>query len=400
MGFIFGGNTGINGPEDLQRRRAMAQAVLARNNSEQPRNIWEGLNSLATSIGERHQMDSYDKAETEGRASADAAYQPVIDALSKGGKVGNDVLLGAMNNEWANDGQRAVGQFLLKQNIEENDPMRKLQLEKGQLELDALRNPKPEFGFTTLPDGTVLRTDKSGGTVQPIYKGAEKPTDDIREYLYYSDQTKAAGQAPLSFEQYMQSMKKAGAASTSINNNMGSEKFGDEFAKGDAQALSTVSQSGLSAQRNIARINRLDDLLSKAPQGAEGAWKQWAGEYGINTQGLDNIQSAQALINALVPEQRPPGSGPMSDGDVAMFKQSIPRIINQPGGNRLIMNTMRAIAQYDAEGATIVQKLRRGEIDRASAFDMLQNRVNPLDQLNDLPSADDIDAELKKRGVQ
>lgn len=157
---------------------------------------------------------------------------------------------------------------------------------------------------------------------------------------------------------------------------------------------------GLSAQRNIARINRLDDLLTRAPRGATAAWKQWAGEYGINTKGLDNIQSAQALINALVPEQRPSGSGPMSDADVVLFKQSLPLLINQPGGNKLIINAIGAVAQYDAEGATIVQRLRRGEIDRATAFDMLQNRKNPLDELKDLPTVNDIDEELKRRGIQ
>ena len=73
----------------------------------------------------------------------------------------------------------------------------------------------------------------------------------------------------------------------------------------------------------------------------------------------------------------------MSDADLELFKQSLPRIINQPGGNQLIINTMRAIAQYDAEGAAIVQALRSGEFGtgpqaRARAFEMLQNRVNPL----------------------
>lgn len=33
-----------------------------------------------------------------------------------------------------------------------------------------------DYGFTTLPDGTVLRTDSRGGTVAPIYRGQAKPT--------------------------------------------------------------------------------------------------------------------------------------------------------------------------------------------------------------------------------
>src|SRR5262249_39391618 len=33
-----------------------------------------------------------------------------------------------------------------------------------------------EFGFQTLPDGTIIRTDPRSGTVQQIYQAATKPT--------------------------------------------------------------------------------------------------------------------------------------------------------------------------------------------------------------------------------
>jgi hypothetical protein len=165
-----------------------------------------------------------------------------------------------------------------------------------------------------------------------------------------------------------------------VNNNMGEDKFGSEFAKLDASALADVSTAGLSAQRNLGRINQLEELLKNVPTGAEANFKQIAGEWGINLgPDTNNIQAAQAAINSLVPEQRQPGSGPMSDADLALFKQSLPRIINQPGGNQLIIGTMRAIAQYDAEGAKIVQQLRNNEISRAQAFQMLQSRQNPLE---------------------
>ena len=155
-------------------------------------------------------------------------------------------------------------------------------------------------------------------------------------------------------------------------------EFEDAFAKGDAATISDVSAAGMQAIRNIGRIDELDRLLQSAPTGAQGYLKSVAGQYGINTEGLDDIQAATALINSLVPEQRQPGSGPMSDADLELFKQSLPRIINQPGGNAQIISTMRAIADYDAQGAEIVQRLRAGEIDRPMAFQLLQGRTNPL----------------------
>jgi hypothetical protein len=172
-----------------------------------------------------------------------------------------------------------------------------------------------------------------------------------------------------------------GGGATTVNVDAtakGASKFEEAFAAGDANTINTVYASGLQAARNIGRINQLDQLLRAAPTGAVGAIKSIAGEFGIKTDGLSEIQAAQALINSLVPEQRQPGSGSMSDSDLDLFKQSLPRIINQPGGNQLIIETMRAIAQYDAEGASIVQKLRAGEIDRTRAFEELQFRPNPL----------------------
>ena len=171
---------------------------------------------------------------------------------------------------------------------------------------------------------------------------------------------------------------KIGGGGTVVNNNMGGGKFEEAFAKGDADTIATVGAAGATAIRNMGRIDQLEQLLATAPQGVEGALKSIAGEFGIPTEGLSDIQAAQALINSLVPEQRQPGSGPMSDADLALFKQSLPRIINQPGGNALIIQTMRAIAQYDAEGAQIVQELRAGSIDRPEAFRRLQARTNPL----------------------
>jgi len=175
-----------------------------------------------------------------------------------------------------------------------------------------------------------------------------------------------------------------GAGGTSINIDQRSDsKFEEAFAGGDAKTIGTVYDAGLQAQRNIGRIDQLEQALAAAPAGGVGVIKQVAGEFGIATEGLGDIQAAQALINSLVPEQRQPGSGPMSDADLALFKQSLPRIINQPDGNRRIIDTMRAIAEYDRAGAAIIQRMRLpnddpNKIDRGQAFQLLQERPNPL----------------------
>jgi hypothetical protein len=198
---------------------------------------------------------------------------------------------------------------------------------------------------------------------------ADTRTAMIQNYEYWLTQGKTPEEAL--------SLARAGAGGTTIDMS-GGGKFEEGFAKSDAELLGTVFSTGLQAQRNLGRIDQLGNLLARAPQGAEGAMKAIAGEFGVATEGLDDIQAAQALINSLVPEQRTPGSGPMSDADLALFKQSLPRLINQPGGNATILATMKAIAQYDAEGAGIVQRVRAGEITRDQAFQLLMDRKNPL----------------------
>ena len=146
----------------------------------------------------------------------------------------------------------------------------------------------------------------------------------------------------------------------------------------DAQSLADVAKVGATASRSLAQIGRLEALLGNIDSGMGASIQQFAGNFGIQTDGLDDIQAAAALINALVPAQRPPGSGPMSDADLELFKQSLPRIINSPGGNQIIINTMRGLAEYDAEGARIVQRLRRKEITQADAFELLNSRADPF----------------------
>lgn len=292
--------------------------------------------------------------------------------------------------------QMKRGDMQYQQQMQQSDPAYQLGLQKAQLELEQMRNPaapKPiEVGGVLLDPNTYQpifdsrQQGESGFTLSPgqqrfdaqgnpIASGAPEPgwTDLTPEQVAQMGLEPGPWQRGPNNE-----LKRAGGAGVTVNNNMGGDKFAEEFAKLDAGALGTISESGMAAQRNLGRIDQLEGLLSQSPTGLKGVATQVAGEWGINTDGLSEVQAAQALINSMVPEQRQPGSGPMSDADLALFKQSLPRIINQPGGNEMIVQTMRGIAQYDAEGAAIVQRLRAGEIDRATAFAELQGRQNPL----------------------
>lgn len=159
-----------------------------------------------------------------------------------------------------------------------------------------------------------------------------------------------------------------------------------KFNELDAQMLSEIGQAGLDAGSSLKRIDRLENLLMNVETGATATVKSIAGRYGIATEGLDNIQAAEALINSLVPQQRPAGSGTMSDADLLLFKRSLPSLINTPEGNKLIIQTMRGIAEYDRMGFDIIQRYRRGDINVAEAFQLLNERPDPTAWLTENPN--------------
>ena len=51
----------------------------------------------------------------------------------------------------------------------------------------------------------------------------------------------------------------------------------------------------------------------------------------------------RAILSQLVPGQRAPGSGTMSDADLALYRNSLPQISNKPGGNAIIIATMKVL---------------------------------------------------------
>ncbi|WP_345770916.1 flagellar biosynthesis protein FlgJ [Brucella intermedia] len=309
---------------------------------------------------------SADRAPIMGSYAAPAAQR------QGGGNIAQ--LLEAASDPWMNESQRGMIGMALEHQLRQNDPMRALQAQKLQLEMDALRaKPQTEYGFTTLPDGTVLRTDKRSGNAEPIYSAGQKPTSDMQEYNFAVSQGFKG-----SFADYQQVMKKAGASSTNVSVGEG-DNFYEALDKKNADTFAALSDTGMQARSKLAQVERLGGLMQASPTGAAAALKLAAGEYGIKTDGLDDLQAAQALINELVPQQRQPGSGPMSDADLALFKQSLPRIINTPDGNQLILDTMRGITQYQIQMGDIADQVANREISAAEGRNRIKNLKNPLE---------------------
>jgi len=161
----------------------------------------------------------------------------------------------------------------------------------------------------------------------------------------------------------------------------------DEFEKAtsdrDAKFFGDLADQAPSVGQNRAVIGELENLLSNVDTGFGARIKSYAGSLGIPIEGVNEIQAAQAIIARLVPEQRAPGSGVMSDADLELFKQSLPSIINQPGGNELIIKTIKDVNDYQMEQSAIANKVFAGELTRKEGREALMELANPIDIYKD-----------------
>jgi len=146
----------------------------------------------------------------------------------------------------------------------------------------------------------------------------------------------------------------------------------------DAESFYTLSKSGQTASQNRQTLNQLETTLQTVPGGAEASVKNWLGKLGIETEGLSDIQAADALISKLIPAQREPGSGPMSDKDIDLFKQSLPRLMQSVEGRTKIMANMRAMNDYLIAEGKIANRVLSRQISAEEGRAQLEALGNPL----------------------
>jgi hypothetical protein len=333
--FQWSGNTGgIKSPAAVERERKVAEALLARQPVAQ--DPWSGLAQVTGALTGSVLQGRANEAEQAGIADANTAFAGLAD-----GDASQAEIIAALSNPWSqqNPGQSAVAQALLNQQFQRNDPAYALDLQLKQAQLDAANAPPVAEPFT-LGEGQI-RYAGDGSVI-------------------------AEGLAP-------------GGPETVVNNTIGgTDKFAETMDVESAKTFTALMDAGSQAQVAGAKIGQLETLLDSAPQGTAGALTSMAASLGLPVEGANEVQAAEALINQLVPSQRPVGSGTMSDADLQLFKQSLPRIINQPGGNQLILQTMKAINNYTVQQGQIATAVATGQMTPAEGRAALYALPNPL----------------------
>lgn len=156
-----------------------------------------------------------------------------------------------------------------------------------------------------------------------------------------------------------------------------------EFAKLQVGLLRDIYSGTASAKEELGQIGVISALLDKTETGATASWANWVqNNLGLPVAGSE-VEALDAAINKLVPQQRVPGSGTMSDADLQLFRQSLPQLINSPEGNRIIVDTMRALAEHKNRQYDIAGRAMTEELTTVEAFKELRELPDPLEGLAD-----------------
>ena len=143
---------------------------------------------------------------------------------------------------------------------------------------------------------------------------------------------------------------------TEITEVRGKGEFTEVGQKELAKVFSEMASAGRDAGINLGRIKLLDELLDQSDTGIMAGLASRANSLGLGDFRGDAAAAAEAIISQLVPQQRPPGSGTISDADLALYKASLPSIAARPGGNKLIVQSMMAIAQHNQRVGQIASR--------------------------------------------
>ena len=270
---------------------------------------------------------------------------------------------------------------------EPSKPIDAINARKAEAELKVLENP-PQAVTLNTDEATALGLDPTGvyqkgpdGKITMVKEPSSlKPTSTMQEYEAYRDDEIKAGRTPLGRLEYEQALRSASASRNEVNIDQKTEgAFDKKLAEKQAESFNTMADEGLNARADIEVINQLDAFL-KGQGGATTGLAAAMSKWGIPVEGADDLQAATALINKLVPTQRQPGSGTMSDRDVELFKASLPSLWNQPGGNEKILGVMRGLAEYKQRQGEIADMVLMGEMSRQEARRALRDLPNPLEE--------------------
>lgn len=291
-----------------------------------------------------------------------------------------DVLSGVLRNPFSSTQDKQLAQTYLKQMQRANDPMRQLQMQKLQQEVDpnymsaadraklaqgnrSLGLDERKFGLSredTMADNALARErfdfDRSNSL----------QTGNTREYQMYADLEIKAGRQPVPYLDFITAQKRAGAASTNVNVGKGETEYDKALGKRMAEKTIGVIDAGQAAPQKIATLEAMQDAAGRVYTGIGGEsvlkMRQAAAALGFDDgEGISDAEFVRSIGNKIALELRNPAGGAgmpgaMSDKDREFLVSSVPGLTKTPEGNAKLINYMIAIERRNMEVAQQAQQ--------------------------------------------
>jgi hypothetical protein len=119
--------------------------------------------------------------------------------------------------------------------------------------------------------------------------------------------------------------------------------------------LQGTAEDGVDARAHIGQLDAIRELGRAAPYGGMTKLKQFLGQYGVETQGLTDIQAYESAINFMAPQLRPPGTGRLMSNELGGFKMALGGLLTTPEGREIAVNNLKLMSEY---------KIKTGDIAR------------------------------------
>lgn len=189
------------------------------------------------------------------------------------------------------------------------------------------------------------------GAISAAYKPESSPSA-IREYEY------AVGQGYKgTFADFQQAQRKAGATNITLGGPTFNEPeavdpfikaFGEERAKGQADAYAAARESAKAAEGNIQVYNRMEQLLDEGLRtGGYAPLLRTAGQW--LGQDVGDMEEFTALSGQQLLGQTQKMAGVLSDTDMKVLNSTIPNLSDTPEGLRQIIDYNKAVDQRAIE---------------------------------------------------
>jgi hypothetical protein len=225
-----------------------------------------------------------------------------------------------------------------------------------------------EDGFALAPgyDQSLFDTKKAESLGTAVGQNSQM-TADQKNFEY--------GNANPAFRANELQLKQAGVAQPD-------NKFFGKSAEKAAERFAGYQEQGLKSSELTNNVGRMAELSKTI---GTGKWAEvrktvgpWAQAVGVDVEGLDDIQAFEAMVSAVAPQMRVPGSGATSDFDANQFLKSLPSMANTPEGNALIARTTTAIEQNKIRAAEISNRVYDPEDPLYGKWADAEKEINAL----------------------